>query len=79
MSDTLYLFHRTMRIEDARNYANAADGYGAGFDPKIAARTRRVEVWAPQDRSNGSDFLEFRAFDDDGLLIATKRTNGHWH
>lgn len=70
--DTLYLFHRTVRIEDARLYAAAFFNHGAG-------RTRCVEVWAPQDRSNGSAFLEYRAFDDDGLLIATRRIEDARH
>jgi hypothetical protein len=72
--DTLYLFHRTVRIEDARLYARTFFDHGAG-------RTRCVEVWAPQDRSrnDGSAFLEYRAFDDDGLLIATRRIEAAWH
>lgn len=72
MADGLYLFYRPMLPNDVRNFAS----YGADFPQDIIAQTSGIEVWAPQDRSNGSDFLEYRAFDDDRQRIATKRVYG---
>lgn len=69
MEDGLYLFYRPMLPNDVLNFAR----YGADFPQDIIAQTRMIEVWAPKNRSNGSDFLEYRAFDDDRQQIAIKR------
>lgn len=72
MEDGLYLFYRPMLPNDVLNFAR----YGADFPQDIIAQTRMIEIWAPRDHNNGSNFLEYRAFDDDRQRIATKRVYG---
>lgn len=61
----------------ARKQAAAPPPFGPEFNPEIVARTERLEVHASEFKDAGADFCEFRAFDAEGTLIATKKINGY--
>jgi hypothetical protein len=61
----------------ARKQAAAPPPFGPAFAPEIVARTERLEVHGSSFKDPGADFCEFRAFDAEGTLIATKRMEGY--
>ncbi len=61
----------------ARKQAAAVPPFGPAFDPEIIAKTETLEIHGSDFKDPGADYCEFRAFDAEGTLIATKRMEGY--
>ncbi len=61
----------------ARKQAEAVPPFGPAFAPEIIAKTETLEIHGSSFKDPGADFCEFRAFDAEGTLIATKRVEGY--
>ncbi len=61
----------------ARKDAAAKPPFGAGFPAEIVAKTETLEVHGSELQDAGGDYCEFRAFDSEGTLLATKKVKGY--
>jgi hypothetical protein len=66
--------HETKTGADARETAARLPPFGPGIE---RADIHRLEVWASDFKEPGDDYCEFRAFDEGGRLLATRRVGGY--
>jgi hypothetical protein len=68
-----YLYE-TKTGADARETAARKPPFGPGID---RVDINRLEVWASGLKDPGDDYCEFRVFDADGTLLASRRVEGY--
>jgi hypothetical protein len=63
--------------EKARKEARTPRPFGPGLPDSVVRRTEKLEVVGSSFDDPGADWCEFRAYDADGKLIASRRVMGY--